>query len=234
MHTPILRSRRNITTARSSITSPRRRATSRRCHSRRVGALPALSKGYVTFASFNQTDKLTSAVYALWSRLLRALPDSRLVLIADEFGARSARAAFAAEEVSEARLSILGKLPMNRYLDLHNEVDIGLAPFPYSGSTVSRNALLMGVPVVTLAGETAASRATFALLTQMEMHDFAATTDDEYVATALRAARDIERLAEIRRTLRDRVQRAPFSDAAAYTRAVEAGYRRIWREWCGA
>lgn len=90
----------------------------------------------------------------------------------------------------------------------------------------------MGVPVITLAGSTPVSRVGLALMSQVGLETFVADNEQDYVRIALSWARDLESLATIRRTLRQRMQQAPFSDAVARTREVEAAYRQMWRTWC--
>lgn len=197
-----------------------------------VGALPALAKGHVTFASFNQFNKVTPAVCALWSRILTALPGARLALVCDAGSRERAARMFEGHGIGGERLQLVGNRPLREYLASHAEVDIALDPFPYNGGTITRNSLWMGVPVVALTGTTSVSRFGYALMTQVGLDAFVARDADEYVRIAVRWARDLEGLAEVRRTLRERMRDAPFNDGLAYTRAIETEYRRMWHAWC--
>ncbi|HYH43942.1 MAG TPA: tetratricopeptide repeat protein, partial [Burkholderiales bacterium] len=197
-----------------------------------VNDLPALSRGYVTFASFNELDKISPATCALWASVLREVPDSRLLVVCEPSAAKRARERFIAAGISAERLKLEDKRPLADYLKLHNEVDVALDPFPFNGGTVTRNALWMGVPVITLAGTMPVSRVGLALMTQLGLDAFVAKTPDEYVQIAARCARDPGALAEIRRSLRRLMEEAPFSNCAAYTRELEAAYRWMWETWC--
>jgi predicted O-linked N-acetylglucosamine transferase (SPINDLY family) len=115
---------------------------------------------------------------------------------------------------------------------LHREIDLALDTFPYNGGATSCHSLWMGVPFVTLAGDRYMARIGSSLLGQTGLGGFVARSQDEYVELAARAARDPDRLAALRATMRDRLAASPLLDGAGFTRALEAAYRSIWRAWC--
>jgi predicted O-linked N-acetylglucosamine transferase (SPINDLY family) len=197
-----------------------------------VNDLPALARGYVTFGSFNEIGKISPGTSALWARLLLEVPNSRLLLACDAYAARYVQDRFTALGIGPERLVVVDRLPLSDYLKLHNEVDIALDSFPFNGGTVTRHALWMGVPVITLPGAMPASRVGVALMSQLGLESFVAATGDEYVEIAKRWTADLGGLAEVRRTLRSRMEEAPFSNGPAYTRELEAAYRSMWRMWC--
>ncbi|HYH41043.1 MAG TPA: tetratricopeptide repeat protein, partial [Burkholderiales bacterium] len=170
-----------------------------------VSALPALSRGYLTFASFNDIGKVTPQTCALWARVLREAPDSRLLFACEPHAGKRIHDRFVALGIDPGRLSCVEKLPVADYLTLHNEIDILLDPFPFNGGTVTRNALWMGVPVITLSGAVSHSRVGLALMTQLGLASFVAASEDDYVRIAIRWSADLAALAEVRRTLRGRM-----------------------------
>jgi len=123
-------------------------------------------------------------------------------------------------------------LPREAYLELYRRVDIVLDPFPYNGHTTSLDALWMGVPVVSLAGQKAVSRAGLSQLSNLGLADLVAYSKDDYVAIATRLAQDSPRRAELRSTLRERMQVSPLMDATRFARGIESAYRTMWRCWC--
>jgi predicted O-linked N-acetylglucosamine transferase (SPINDLY family) len=199
-----------------------------------VNELPAARRGHVTFGSFNTITKLTPEVAAVWGRILRALPGSRLLVAALPNAKARERvlALFASEGVDPARLDMRGRLPRNEFLALHNEVDVALDPFPFAGTTTTCHSLWMGVPVVTLAGQTHVARVGVSFLTNAGLPELVASSADGYVDIAVDLARDTPRLVELRRTLRRRMLESRLTDAPTFTRHLEAAYRRIWQDWC--
>jgi len=199
-----------------------------------VCAPPSVRAGHVTFASFSNLAKIGPQVIALWSRLLERVPASRLLVawrglgsIREEFRAR-----FARNGVAPERLDLRDRLPFEDYLALHGAVDIVLDTFPYTGGTTTCHALWMGVPVVTLTGNTATSRGGASLLNAVGLGELVADTADEYVDIAAALARDRPRLAALRLGMRDRMLASPLMDAERFARNLEHAYRAIWASWC--
>jgi protein O-GlcNAc transferase len=198
------------------------------------GPLPALSRGPVTFGSFNNHRKISDASLALWAKLLARLPDARMHFVTVPPGASHARilAAFAREGVAGERIRIDGWLSEAEYRARWNEVDIALDPFPYNGATTTLDALWMGVPVVTLAGNTCSSRAALSILTSAGLPEFVAHHDTGYLDIAAALAADLPALSALRSGLRTRMRASPLMDAPAFSRALEDCYFQAWRAWC--
>lgn len=189
------------------------------------------------FGSFNNLSKVSVETVALWARLLRETPGARLLLKNHSLAAPTARARveglFAAHGVTADRLVLLGRVGAHEHLALHDRVAVGLDPFPYHGATTTLEALWMGVPVVTLAGDRHASRVGASLLEAAGLRALVASTPDEYVALARALLRDEEALRALKLGLRDRVLGSALCDGDSLARAVEAAYREAWRAWCG-
>jgi predicted O-linked N-acetylglucosamine transferase (SPINDLY family) len=198
-----------------------------------VGPLPALANGYVTFGCLNNFCKVNEGVLKLWAQVMAGVADSRLLLLADE-GAHRQRTLhlLAAQGIAPQRVSFFGKRPRPEYLKLYQQIDLGLDTLPYNGHTTSLDSYFMGVPVVTLVGRTVVGRAGLSQLTNLGMPELIARTDAEFVAIARGLARDVSRLAQLRATLRARMQASPLMDGAAFARNIEAAYRQMWRQWC--
>jgi predicted O-linked N-acetylglucosamine transferase (SPINDLY family) len=172
-------------------------------------------------------------VVAVWSHVLRAIPDSRLVLMEPTFtGQAWALAAFEQNGVGADRLEFLDYRPRLDYLATYRTIDICLDTFPYNGHTTSLDALWMGVPVVTLVGDTVVGRAGLCHATALDLMELVARTEDDYVAIAVNLARDVDRLAALRASLRDRMQKSCLMDAPRFAKNLEAAYRRAWRRFC--
>jgi len=116
-------------------------------------------------------------------------------------------------------------------MELYHRVDVGLDSFPYNGHTTSLESFWMGVPVVTLMGKTAVSRAGFCQASNLGLPELAGSTAAEFVKIAVGLATDLPRLRELRMTLRQRMERSPLMDTRKFARNIEAAYREMWRQW---
>lgn len=195
---------------------------------------PALVTGHVTFGCLNSFAKVSPAALTAWSRLLGKVPGSRLLLHARQ-GSHRQRVMdlFAREGVDPARVAFVGPVPIAEYFALYNRIDICLDPFPYAGGTTTCDALWMGVPVVTLSGNTAVARAGVSILSSAGFAEWVAHSPDQYVQLAAELACDLPRLAQLRAALRERLRGSLLMDAQRFAADVEAAYREMWRVWSG-
>ena len=201
-----------------------------------VGPLPADRAGHLTFASMHNQAKVSTRVISLWSSLLHKVPGSRPLMLAPgiEQTSRKFIEQFLAHGVDPARVEFKGRVSIAEYFALHNRVDINLDAFPYTGGTTTCHSLWMGVPVVTLKGNTVTSRGGASLLGAMGLLEFAAENEAQYLDIAAGLANDLPRLGRMRRELRARMAQSPLMDAAGFTRDLESAYRAMWRSWCAA
>jgi predicted O-linked N-acetylglucosamine transferase (SPINDLY family) len=201
-----------------------------------VGPLPAEKEGVVTFGSFNQFRKVNPGVLRCWARLLRAAPSSRLLLVCPrEYAWKQTRAFFDAEDaegVAPERIELVvpGRWP--DYIRHLERVDVALDSFPCNGMTTTCHCLWMGIPVVSLSGATAVSRAGHSLLHTVGLPEWVASNEEDYARIAAEAAADFSRLASLRANLRSRLRASPLMDAPRFTRNIEAAYRAMWQRWC--
>lgn len=121
-------------------------------------------------------------------------------------------------------------MPPLAYLQSHERVDLILDTTPFSGHTTTMHALWMGVPTITLAGGRYASRMGLAIMTHAGLKEFIAQTPEQFADIAARLAQQPDHLAELRRTMRDRLQSSLLLDAPRFTERVEGLYRQIWNE----
>jgi predicted O-linked N-acetylglucosamine transferase (SPINDLY family) len=197
------------------------------------GPLPALRTGAVTFGSFHNFAKVAPVV-GLWSRVLKAVPRSRLLMLAagmEQLFPALARQ-FEGLGVERGRIEVRGRVSIEEYFALHHQVDINLDAFPYTGGTTTCHSLWMGVPVVTLCGDSVVSRGGASVLSAAGMPQWIAQSEAEYIGIATRLAGDLQQLAGLRRSLRGHVARTPLTDAVRFTQALEEAYRAMWRSWC--
>lgn len=198
-----------------------------------VAPLPSFETGIVTFGSFNNPRKINDRVIEAWSKILHAVPGSRLLMKGEGLEYPDARVrfleSFATRGIDPARLGFAGREPSTAaHLGRYAQVDVGLDAFPYNGVTTTCEALWMGVPVVALAGRTHFGRTGVTLLTHAGLPELIGSTLDEYVEKAVRLARDRTALADLRVALRSRLQASRLLDAKVHARDVETAFRRVW------
>jgi predicted O-linked N-acetylglucosamine transferase (SPINDLY family) len=190
----------------------------------------------VTFASFNHPAKLNARTLALWAQILERLPAARICFkYMDRFASPDLRERVRRELGPDAGSRIefkIGTQSVDEHLQLYQEIDIALDPSPYNGSTTTFEALWMGVPVMTLAGDHVMSRWSAAMLRTLKLDKLIATTAEDYVAKTVDLAGDPRRLAEIRSTLRARIAGSPLCDGPLRARQFERALRATWRRWC--
>ena len=208
-------------------------------HSPAVAALPVAAGTPFTFGSFNMLGKLSEATKDLWARVLLGAPGSRLILKDSVLAVADARelvlSAFASRGVEPARLTLLARTPSRAdHLALYNQVDLALDPTPYCGTTTTCEALLMGVPVLTLTGDCHAARVGVSLLRAVGLDSFIAATPGDYIRRAAELAASPGPLAALRPLLRNQLLASPLCDAPAHARRFEAALRALWQEWCSS
>jgi protein O-GlcNAc transferase len=202
-----------------------------------AGNLPILSTKHITFGSFNNFTKISPEVLSVWKKILHKIPNSRLIIKSKSFSDSRTRHnimhIFTREGIHEERIELLSWEPFKiNHLDKYNHVDIGLDTFPYNGTTTTCEALWMGVPVITLAGKTHASRVGVSLLSNVGLNKLIANTPEEYIDLAVSLASDIDMLQFLRKNLRDMMMRSDLTNAERFTANLENNYRTMWQHWC--
>jgi predicted O-linked N-acetylglucosamine transferase (SPINDLY family) len=199
-----------------------------------VGPLPALTAGAFTFGSFNNHLKINDDVVAVWSQVLKSVPRSRLLIKAgggcDAGVAETLLQRFARHGIERRFIRIEGWLPKQEHWNLYNQVDLALDTFPYNGALTILEGLWMGVPTVSLIGDTYVSRTGLTVLSHVGLSSLVASSPEKMVAKAVALAHNREALAGLRAHLRRAVSDSPLCDALRLARGVEAAYQRMWRE----
>jgi protein O-GlcNAc transferase len=199
-----------------------------------INALPALTQGVFTFACLNHLTKISEQAMALWAQILQALPDARLMLggVNDQASRQKLIDTFARYGIAEDRLALHPKMSLDAFLALHHQIDLALDPFPFNGGTTSFHALSMGVPVVTLAGDTPVTRSGASIMANVGLPEFVATSPEEYVRLAIGFAGDVPRLDRIRQSLGAGNPALYEPGTNPFARHLEQAFRQVWTTWC--
>lgn len=197
-----------------------------------VAPLPALTNSSVTFGCYQNLPKVGENVLAVWARIFAAMPNARLRMQCPQLdnpdSSKLMYQRLSHHGIDASRVTMSGSVPRVAYLESHGEVDVILDTFPYPGGTTTCEALWMGVPTLTLAGNTLLARQGASLLTAAGLDDWIAATEEEYIAMAVAYASDITRLAELRTTLRDRVLKSPLFNSARFAGSLESAFWELW------
>jgi protein O-GlcNAc transferase len=194
--------------------------------------LPALKNGFFTFGCLNDFSKLNAATLQRWGRLMQTVDRSRLRLLAPQGPCRQ----WVFDQlhpfgISSDRIQFINRQPRTPYLAEYHQIDLCLDTLPYNGHTTSLDAFWMGVPVLTQVGRTVVGRAGLSQLKNLQLLDFAAESEEQFIQLGQRWAADLSELAEIRHTLRDRMASSPLMDGKKFARNMEAAYRQMWNNW---
>jgi protein O-GlcNAc transferase len=196
-------------------------------------ARPVLRNGPITFGSLNNPCKINPRTLRIWARIMRELPNSRLLLLSvSETQRVQIRRLFGEAGIKPPRIDFVVTSSRSEYLRNYDRIDICLDTWPYNGITTTCDALWMGVPVISQTGLTAASRAAASVLAAAGFPEMVADSPDRLVKLAVDLARDNSRLMQLCATLRERVCSSPLMDGPKFAAGVEKVYREIWSTWC--
>ncbi|UPK23775.1 O-linked N-acetylglucosamine transferase, SPINDLY family protein [Bradyrhizobium sp. 195] len=199
---------------------------------------PMLRNGHVTFGVFNRIPKISDEAIRVWAKVMREVTGSKIIikhtLLDDPLVRDGLLARFLAQGVGEENITCLGSSERAEHLRAFANVDISLDTFPQNGGVSTWESLYAGVPVVAKLGHGASSRAGGSIVAAVGLNDWVAEDDEGYAAIACKYAAQPEHLAKLRAELPARIAASPAGNVEIYTRRVEEGYRRFWRDHCAA
>jgi len=196
-----------------------------------VNSLPALSNGFVTFGCLNHFCKVTEPTLHAWRQIMQSVSRSKLILHSPLGSHRQRIIDFFAEAgIDSQQLEFVPRMPLRYYFQQYGRIDIALDPFPWGGGTTTCDALWMGVPVITLAGQTPVSRSGLSLVTSASMPELAADSVARYVEIAIELATNPADLAIRRQLIRQQMTGSRLMDLPRFVRQVEAAYLQMWNE----
>ncbi|MCK1734693.1 tetratricopeptide repeat protein [Bradyrhizobium sp. 138] len=200
--------------------------------------LPMLRNGHATFGVFNRISKISDEAILVWAKVMREVTGSKIIikhtLLDDPLVRDGLLARFVAQGIAEENITCLGSSERAEHLRAFANVDISLDPFPQNGGVSTWESLYAGVPVVAKLGHGASSRAGGSIVTAVGLNDWVAEDDEGYAAIACKYAAQPAYLAKLRADLPARIAASPAGNVEIYTRSVEEGYRRFWRDHCAA
>lgn len=203
----------------------------------KVSELPCLKGEPFTFGSFNNCAKISRQCLEMWAEILKRVPHSRLAIKNKALSETEARERLIRDlaelGIPQSRIYMAGLIDnLSGHLTAYNIVDVALDSWPYHGTTTTLEAIWMGVPVVSLIGDTHVSRVGLSLLRAVGAEDLASRTPQDYVKVAVSLSQNHAALALRRAGMRRQLEASPLMDEQGFTRRLESAFRGFWQTWC--
>ena len=179
--------------------------------------------------------KINDRVISLWSEILTAIPNSKILLKTKELNSLYFKemiiSDFKKNNISSDALILEGGSSRNELLASYNKVDIALDPFPYSGGVTSFEAIWMGVPVLTKKGSKFVSHVTESINHNVNMLDWIANDENEYVKKAIEFSANLQQLSEIKKNLRKTALESPAFNASLFAEQLNTAVWKMWNNY---
>ncbi len=201
-----------------------------------AASTPDQTGGGFVFGSFNHMLKINQPLLETWAEILTAAPESRLLikngLVDRKTARRDLMEDLVAAGIDTERVDLLGRVSSSRdHLSCYRKVDLLLDSFPYNGTTTNCDGFIMGIPVLTIAGDSHISRVTSSQLSNLGLTELIASDREDYIRKALELYHNPERLTELATGLRERMRQSPLMDASTLTAQVESFYLESWLQY---
>ena len=201
-----------------------------------IKSLPAIKNNFITFGCLNKLTKVNNDVITLWSKILSSIPNSKLLLKSWELTQQKflekTLERFKKCNINKNRLILQGKSKTRKeLLEVYNEIDICLDPFPFQGNTSTCESVWMGVPVITLKGDRYLFHFGESINSNLNMYDWIAKNEKEYVSIALKFSSNLDELSKIRMSLRKKALQSPVFDAPRFAEYLSKIFWKMWEEF---
>jgi len=202
----------------------------------KIKDLPALKNNFITFGCINRLEKINDEVISLWSKVLLSVPNSKLLLKNGNFDnveiINNVLDKFKKHGIEINRLILLGQsITRKEALETYNRIDISLDPFPFQGNTTTCESIWMGVPVITLKGDRHLFHFGESINSNLNMNDWIAKNQEDYIKKAIKFTHSFEKLSEIRKSLRKVFLESPLCDAPRFVKHFSKLFWEIWKKF---
>ena len=204
------------------------------CHSglgilRKENPAPLMKNKYITFGSFNNTNKISDEVVSVWSKILKSINNSRLIIKSSHtYSDKTLKEKFEKNKVLNLITFLSKKNSFEEHINEYKKIDIALDTFPYNGVTTSFEAIWMGVPVLTLKGFNPNSRAGESINKNLNMSYLIADNKDEYVLKAVELSKNFEKVIEIRKNLFDKALESNLFNEKKFSKEFYESLEKIY------
>jgi protein O-GlcNAc transferase len=199
-----------------------------------VSPAPFIKNNFITFGSFNNWNKITKEVIEVWSLILKFTPNSRILLknpsIGEETNRKVMLKMFMRNGVKEEQLQWLPyQETTHDHLNSFKYIDISLDPFPYNGTTSCCESLWMGVPFISLCGNSHVSRVGHSILSHLNLADLSSFSKKEYIQKSISLAQNPQLIKKLRESLRLRLLDSSLTQPKLITQSIEKVYIDSWK-----
>ena len=190
---------------------------------------PFIKNNYITFGSFNNPAKISKDVILCWSKILKEIKNSKLIIKCSNDKKKLDRIQGLMEKNGVLDSVIFNKRFEDKkdHLDLYNEIDIALDTFPYNGVTTSFEAIWMGVPVLTMAGYNFNSRCGESINKNLNMEQLIAKDEDDYVIKAVSLSIERDKLLNLRKSIFLEAPKSPLFNKKKFAENFFNSLRKI-------
>lgn len=190
----------------------------------------------VMLGNFGSPAKINSEMLEVWADILKKIPDASLLLkyrgMDNPSNIKRIKEQLAKKDIVESRIIIEGKTPHPEFLGRYHDVDIALDTLPYSGGLTTFEALWMGVPVVSVVGDTFAGRHSTSILNTLGLSELVASDLAGYVELVVELATNRKKLQLIRAGLSQRLLNSPLCNHEKFSQDLSRKLRKVWQKWC--
>ena len=204
------------------------------CHSgfgilRKETPAPLMKNKYITFGSFNNTNKISDEVVSVWSKILQSTNNSRLIIKSSQvYSDEILKEKFEKNKVLNQITFLSKKNSFEEHINEYQKIDLALDTFPYNGVTTSFEAIWMCVPVLTLKGFNPNSRAGESINKNLNMNYLIANNKDEYVLKAVELSKNFEKVIEIRKNLFDKALESNLFNVKKFSKEFYENLEKIY------
>jgi predicted O-linked N-acetylglucosamine transferase (SPINDLY family) len=193
---------------------------------------PFKNNKYITFGSFNNFNKINLNVVEVWSKILKNVKNSKLILKSSRtINIDKLKELFKKNDVLESVSFLERNLSFEEHLRLYQKIDIGLDTFPYNGVTTSFEAIWMNVPILTMKGFNFNSRCGESINKNIGINYLIAKDEREYIDKAIELSKDVEKLTRIRNKIFNEVASSSLFDKKKFSleffKSLETAYNQL-------
>lgn len=194
--------------------------------------LIALKNGYITFGCLNNISKITKEAVTVWSKILKNVQNSKLLLKSPQLDSVDVQNAliveFEQQGITKDRLILSGQCQRFEFLQTYNHIDIALDTFPYTGGTTNMECIYMGVPFITKKGSRFLSHMGESIITNAGLANLIANNSEEYIKKAIDLASDLQQLGNIKNELKNSAKNSPLFNAELFAKNFEDLIFHLW------